>query len=81
MSLCEFCGNHAQETFQITIHDRIHEFDCFQCAIQALAPTCSSCSCRILGQGVRDGGLFYCGPHCLKMAGQRLYTEEFNPMP
>lgn len=81
MGVCETCGNHHHDTFTVLIHNQTHEFDCLQCAIQVVAPTCTSCSCRILGQVIEENGLYYCGSHCLRIAGQRLYTEELNPMP
>jgi hypothetical protein len=39
-------------------------FDSFECAIHAMAPTCSHCGCKIVGHGVEAGGaVFYCA-HC-----------------
>jgi hypothetical protein len=81
MGICEVCGNHYEDTFKVVMHNKSHDFDCFQCAIQSLAPACGSCSCRILGQGVVENGFIYCGTHCLRMARRSLYNEEFNPMP
>lgn len=81
MGVCEVCGNHYRDTLKILQHDKTHEFDCFQCAVQSLAPVCASCSCRIIGQGVEEKGFFYCGAHCLRMSGRMLLTEDVNPMP
>ena len=81
MGVCEVCGNHYEDTFRIVSHNKTHEFDCFQCAIQSLAPVCASCSCRIIGQGVEDKGFIYCGTHCQRMAGRSLFSEEMNFMP
>lgn len=81
MGICEFCGNHIKDSLKIVAHNREHEFDCFQCAIQSLAPTCASCSCRIIGQSIDENGFCYCGLHCQRMAGRRLSTEETSFMP
>jgi hypothetical protein len=48
---------------------RTHIFDRFECAIQALAPTCAHCGCRIIGHGVEQGGSIYCCAHCAGAQG------------
>jgi hypothetical protein len=45
-----------------------HTFDSFECAIQALAPTCAHCHCRVIGHGVDANGKIYCCMHCAKHA-------------
>lgn len=69
MQQCETCGNHYDKPMQITIDNEEHTFDSFECAIQALAPTCSHCSCRILGHGTEAEGKFYCCAHCAAADG------------
>jgi hypothetical protein len=32
-------------------------FDIFDCAIHALAPTCKHCGTRIVGHGLKSGGV------------------------
>lgn len=76
MGVCEVCGNHYNNTFTISINHNNHEFDCFECAIHRLAPVCASCSCRIIGQGVEEDGITYCGAHCLRMGSKHLYLGE-----
>jgi hypothetical protein len=39
-------------------------FDGFEDAIQAHAPTCEHCGCRILGHGLEAHGGLYCCDHC-----------------
>lgn len=78
MGQCESCGNHYKNTFKVTINNASHEFDCFACAIHMLAPVCASCSVRILGPGVEEGGMTYCSQHCLRMAGHELYVSDLN---
>ena len=52
MAQCEICGNDYDKAFDISMAGKSHTFDSFECAIQALAPTCEHCGCRILGHGV-----------------------------
>lgn len=44
-------------------------FDSFECAIQAMAPTCGHCLCRIIGHGVEVGEHMFCCAHCAYSAG------------
>lgn len=69
MAQCEICGNEYDKAFEIKSGGRTHTFDCFECAIQALAPTCAHCGCRIIGHGMEEGGSFYCCAHCAKQSG------------
>ncbi len=46
MSVCEVCGNDYDKAMQVTVGDATHVFESFECAIQALAPTCGHCGCR-----------------------------------
>lgn len=69
MERCETCGNEYEETFDITIGGETHAFDCFECAIHKLAPTCASCGCRILGHGVESNASTFCCAHCARRAG------------
>jgi hypothetical protein len=69
MAVCEICGNDYDKTMQIEVGGDAHVFDSFECAIQALAPTCQHCGCRILGHGVEADEAFYCCAHCAHTAG------------
>jgi hypothetical protein len=53
MAVCEVCGNDYDKTFEVGAGGAVHIFDSFECAIQALAPSCAHCGCRIIGHGVR----------------------------
>jgi hypothetical protein len=44
-------------------------FDCFECAIHAVAPVCAHCDCRIIGHGVESDGRMFCCAHCAKSVG------------
>jgi hypothetical protein len=68
---CEVCGNDYDKTFQINMQGAQHTFDSFECAIQALAPTCAHCNCRILGHGMEKGGRMFCCAHCASATGAK----------
>jgi hypothetical protein len=69
MGVCETCGNEYDKTFTVSFGAETHVYDCFECAVDALAPICDGCGVRILGHGVEldgsHGGMF-CSPHCAK---------------
>ena len=69
METCEVCGNSYDKTFQVTLGGVAHIFDSFECAIQALAPTCAHCGCRVIGHGVEQAGQMFCCAHCAKASG------------
>lgn len=70
MHPCEVCGNEYDKAFEIRVAGGdSHFFDSFECAIHALAPTCSHCGCRIVGHGVEEGGDIFCGAHCAAREG------------
>lgn len=46
MGVCEVCGNNYDKSMEIFVRERTHVFDCFECAIHALAPRCAQCLAR-----------------------------------
>ena len=68
MPRCETCGTDYDKAMNVTLAGASHTFDSFECAIQALAPTCAHCRCRIIGHGVEEKGRMYCCMHCAKHA-------------
>jgi hypothetical protein len=68
-TLCEVCGNHYDKAFEVRIHSVSHVFDSFECAIQALAPICAHCGCRVIGHGVEQSGQMFCCAHCAGESG------------
>ena len=60
MAKCDTCGNDYDKAFQVTMGNRTMTFDSFECAIQAMAPECSACGCRIIGHGLEANGDFFC---------------------
>jgi len=69
MPICENCGNDYDKAFQVRLNGKDHTFDSFECAIQALAPVCSTCGTRVVGHGVEKDDIIYCCAHCAKEEG------------
>lgn len=63
---CDTCGNQYDKTFTVTRGDTVGTFDSFECAAEAMAPTCAHCGCRILGHGVESEQAIYCCAHCAR---------------
>ncbi len=69
MAACAVCGNDYDKAFTVTMGEDTHTFDCFECAIHALAPTCAHCGCKVIGHGVEDEGTVFCCAHCAQHEG------------
>lgn len=70
MSRCEVCGNQYDKAFEVVVDGERHVYDCFACAIHALAPRCVTCGVVIIGHGMESKGSFFCCAHCARKAGQ-----------
>jgi Rieske Fe-S protein len=68
MARCEVCGNDYDKSFEVIAAGARHVFDSFECAMQAVAPRCGHCGCRVIGHGVEVDGRFYCCAHCAREA-------------
>ena len=68
---CETCGNVYDKPFQVVMDGESHTFDSFECAIQALAPSCDHCGLRILGHGFEKDERMFCCAHCASAEGVR----------
>jgi len=66
VATCEVCGNQYDKCFDVISSGTRHTFDSFECAIQALAPACEHCSCRVIGHGIEVSGRIFCCAHCAK---------------
>ena len=66
---CATCGNVYDKAFSVEMAGERFVFDCFECAIHALAPLCGSCGIRVIGHGVEADARVYCCAHCARMAG------------
>lgn len=62
---CDHCGKPHQEFLKVVMAEKTYTFDCFDCAIQTLAPICPQCHCRIIGVGYERNHLKYCSRECL----------------
>jgi hypothetical protein len=69
VQLCEVCGNEYDKCIEVVFDGRTHVFDCFECAVHALAPRCDHCGCKVIGHGTEVRGKVYCCAHCGNMAG------------
>lgn len=69
MAQCETCGNDYKNAFEVVMNGESHTFDSFECAIEALAPRCRHCGCRVIGHGIDGNGQTYCCAHCAKEEG------------
>ena len=68
MARCEVCGNEYKMSFEVIAGGSPHVFDSFECAIQALAPVCEHCQCRVIGHGVEVGERMFCCASCARQA-------------
>ena len=75
---CETCGNDYDKAFEIVMAGQRHVFDSFECAIQALAPTCSHCGCRIVGHGMEASSRMFCCAHCAERGGMHDMKDRAN---
>lgn len=66
---CDGCGNDYDKSFQIMSSGKTYTFDSFECAIQALAPSCAHCGVRIVGHGVEKDDRMFCCVHCAENEG------------
>jgi hypothetical protein len=69
MAQCEVCGNEYDKAIEVTAAGVAHTFDCFECAIHALAPVCEHCGVAVIGHGVEVSGRFFCCAHCARREG------------
>lgn len=67
---CDTCGNEYWMAFEVrVVSGETYHFDCFECAVQKLAPRCEHCDCRVIGHGVEVSGRFFCCAHCARQSG------------
>lgn len=69
MAQCEVCGNEYDKAFEVRMAGARHVFDSFECAIHALAPTCTHCGCRVIGHGIEADGRVFCCASCARQVG------------
>lgn len=69
MAKCDVCGNDYDKPIFVTQGDKAMTFDSFECAIEAMAPRCAHCGCRVIGHGVEAEQQIYCCAHCSEQSG------------
>lgn len=69
MARCDVCGNEYDKLIEIRQQSKAGAFDSFECAIQAMAPVCEHCGCRVIGHGVESRGRIFCCASCAHKAG------------
>jgi len=69
MAKCDVCGNDYDKAFTVTMGRSHYTFDCFECAIHALAPACKHCGCKVIGHGMERAGTIYCCANCAAREG------------
>ena len=77
---CENCGNEYDRLMRIETLDGSHFFDCFECAIQKLAPRCAHCRTRVIGHGLESNSTFYCCAHCARAEGEHGLRDSTNDL-
>jgi hypothetical protein len=73
---CETCGNSYDKAFEVIMAGQKHVFDSFECAIEAVAPRCAHCKCRIIGHGVEERDKIYCCGNCAGSAGHTAVRDR-----
>jgi hypothetical protein len=66
---CDVCGNRYDKMLSVELEGVKRSFDCFECAIFAMAPTCRHCGVRVVGHGLEAGDALFCCAHCARQAG------------
>ncbi|WP_152352327.1 hypothetical protein [Brachybacterium subflavum] len=66
MARCDVCENEYDRPITVVQGARRGVFDSFECAIQAMAPRCAHCGCRVIGHGVQAGEVIYCCASCAR---------------
>ena len=78
MKPCDTCGNTYDKSFEVKAGPKSYTFDCFECAIHALAPACAHCQCRVIGHGIEAKGAFYCCAHCARASGESAARDRIR---
>jgi hypothetical protein len=77
---CDCCGNDYDRLMKIEVGGRTGHFDCFECAIQKMAPECAHCHTRIIGHGLESDSTIYCCAHCSRAEGEHGLRDTTNDL-
>lgn len=61
---CLNCGESIEKDYILFINGKEYTFDSFECAVNFMAPRCSSCNSIIMGHGVHAEGEIFCNTKC-----------------
>lgn len=75
---CESCGNEYDKAITVVVQGQTHTFDCFECAINVLAPHCEHCDTRVIGHGVEENGRVFCCAHCAESMGSTALRDRVD---
>jgi hypothetical protein len=81
MARCEACGNDYDTPLEIHQAGELRIFDCFECAIQAMAPACKHCGCKIIGHDVQAGQDIFCCANCARAGGVSSLADRVRSLP
>src|SRR5688500_15000013 len=79
MQKCTVCGGTYKDMLEVRYQGETRAFDSFECAIQALAPACAHCGCKVIGHGVEEGGAVFCCRHCAGTKTANVTAEGPRP--
>lgn len=66
--LCDHCGCECIFELEVRLAGQVFHFDCFDCAIDRLAPVCQRCGRKFTEPALQgDAGELYCSLACRKM--------------
>ncbi len=78
MNPCHTCGNTYDKSFEVRTGATTYTFDCLECAIHTLAPSCTHCRCKVIGHGIEAHGAFYCCAHCVRASGEHKARDRID---
>ena len=78
MCQCHVCGLESESALKINYNGGNFQFDCFECAIYELAPSCAHCGLIVLSHGVRVNQQLYCSGSCARFQGQGGQQDFFR---
>jgi hypothetical protein len=78
MKACDVCGNTYEGGFEVKFENSgtSHTFDCFECAIEKLAPKCEQCGVKVIGHGMQAEDEIYCSAHCARKKGYKHFVDH-----
>jgi len=76
MATCDNCGNEYDNMLHVEQAGQSHQFDCFECAIETMAPNCAHCGTRVIGHGLKAGDDIFCCASCARSQGHGGFVDS-----